>query len=104
MMNGKSNVMYRATRAEARQGTRMVLLPARIDRMRVLARGVLVTDVSRPARCSCPSHARHDTMLLQHTGVLSHTDGTERHRAGQAGAMPEEAWSSSSDCRLESMR
>lgn len=52
MMKGKSNVMYRATRADARQGTRMVLLPARIDRMRVLARGVLVTDVSRPAQFS----------------------------------------------------
>ena len=50
MMKGKPSVMYSATSADARHGTVMVELPARMERMCVLAKGVRVIEVSSPAQ------------------------------------------------------
>lgn len=76
MMKGKSRVMYRATRAEARQGTRMVLLPARMDRISVLASGVRVTDVSRPAHSALVA-LQH--FVMQHTSAFPNNGNNPAH-------------------------
>lgn len=49
MMKGRWSVMKRATRAEARQGTATSGCPDRAVRIRLVAKGVLVIAVFRPA-------------------------------------------------------
>ena len=52
MMKGKLRVRKRDTRAEAKQGTATSGWPLRAVRMRLVAKGVLVMAVFRPATAS----------------------------------------------------